>query len=449
MYRRRIVTLMLISLSLLLIPGALAARSVTVGNEIQVTTRGPMWEMAEAADPSNANKLAIASITGIASSPPQSQVFVSTDGGSTWSKTYATSSSKGTGDPVIVACPEQSGHAVYLFGYLDQYQYLHLVRSTNDGSTWSAIWTSPHSIDHPRMAIDSSDPNGKVGLYIAGKNEGSYNLRMWYLTGACDSTPRYTEFGKAANIDALNSIVIYDDHVVQFFYEDRPSPDGTGGNYRPYSVIKGTWSGTRPNAWLTLGSATTMFTQHNKVYNNNNGGQLDSEFVRAPGSDKLYATFVNWTNSRVAPWLELISSTNRGGTWSSPVHVDTPPSGYIADGESELMINRAGIIGVSFMRAIKRLGSMGVFPCFSYDVFFTASSDGGATWSTPSKLNSASSTPNCITFEGGSQVRWTGGDYTMGAADANGVFHPVWPDWRNGPRTPGSIYTRTVTGRAR
>ena len=192
-----------------------------------------------------------------------------------------------------------------------------------------------------------------------------------------------------------------------------------------------------------------MFTRHNKIYNNNNGGQLDSQFVRAPGSDKLYATFVSWTNSRVAPWLALISSTNRAGSWSSLLHVDTPPTGYIADGQSELMINRAGIIGVSFLRAIMKLGSMGAFPCYSYDVFFTTSTDGGGTWATPSKLNSSPSTPNCIRQEGGSQVRWTGGDYTIGAADANGAFHPIWPDWRKGPITPGTLYTRTVTVRPR
>src|SRR5207302_5716891 len=103
-------------------------------------------------------------------------------------------------------------------------------------------------------------------------------------------------------------------------------------------------------------------------------------------------------------------------------------------------------IGVSFMRAIRGLGGLGDFPCFSYDVFFAASPDGGATWSTPSKLNSTPSIPDCITFEGGRQVRWTGGDYTIGAADANGAFHPIWPDWRTGPTIPGTLYTRTVTG---
>lgn len=443
--RSRILMLALLGLSLLVIPGGLAAPNGALGPETQVTAKGPMWEMAETVDPSNANKLAIASITGVASSPPQSQVFVSTDGGSTWSKTYTTSGGiRGNGDPTIVACPEQSGHAVYLFGYLDQTQLFHLMRSTNDGSTWSAVWTSPDTTDHPRVAVDSSDPNGKIGLYIAGKDEGSRNMRMWYLTGACDATPHYTELGATASIDSLNSIVVYADHVVQFFYEDVPIPDGSGGQYRSYSVITGTWSGVRPNASLQLGDETTMFTQHNKIYNQNNGGQMDSEVVRAPGSNTLYATFVNWTKGRVAPWLELVSSTDRGKTWSSPVHVDTPPSGYIADGQSELMINGAGTIGVSFLRAIRGLGDLGQFPCYSYDVFFTSSSNGGVTWSAPTKLNSSSSTPDCITLEGGSQVRWTGGDFTIGAAGANGAFHPIWPDWRKGPNTPGTLYTRTV-----
>lgn len=50
-----------------------------------MTAHGPMWEMAETVDPGNASKLAITSIVGVGSDPPQSQVFASTDGGGSWS----------------------------------------------------------------------------------------------------------------------------------------------------------------------------------------------------------------------------------------------------------------------------------------------------------------------------------------------------------------------------
>lgn len=294
------------------------------------------------------------------------------------------------------------------------------------------------------MAIDPVDPNGTVGLYVAAKDEGGRNLRVWYLTGACDATPHYREFDRSASIDALNSIVVYADHMVQFFEEDVPVPDGKRGNYRSYSVVTGSWSGSPPHESLTLSDATAMFTRHDRIYNENNGGQTDSEIARAPGSDKLYATFVNWTNARVAPWLEIVSSTDRGKTWSNPLPADIPASPYIADGQSELMINPAGTIGVSFLRVIRGLGRLGEFPCYSYDVFFAASPDGGKTWSSPSKLAGSPSVPDCIKQEGSSQARWTGGDFTIGAADAGGAFHPIWPDWRKGPKTPGTLYTRTV-----
>jgi len=444
--RRRTLALALLGLPLLVIPGALAAPTVTIGPETQVTSDGPMWEVAETADPSNPSKLAITSIVGTASSPPQSEVFVTTNGGASWSRTYITSGrGEGDFDPTITACPEHRGHAVYLFGYLDQSQTFHLMRSANDGSTWSSTWNSPTTTDHPRMAVDPSDPNGAVGLYIAGKDEASHNLRVWYLTGGCSSTPHATELDAAASVAPLNSIVVYRDHTVGFFYQDVPVSDGAGGYYQSYSVIEGKWAGAPPNATLTLGDATSMFTLHDKVYNKNNGGQMDSQFVRAPSSDTLYATLVNWTKPRVAPWLEIVSSTDRGRTWSSPVAVDTPPSGYLADGQSELMINASGTIGVSFLRAVRALGQLGQFPCYSYDAFFTASFDGGQSWSTPTKLDNAMSIPDCIKQEGGGQARWTGGDYTVGAADASGAFHPIWPDWRLGPLVPGSLYTRGAT----
>lgn len=444
--RRRLLALSLFGLPLLVIPGALAAPSVTLGSETQIARDGPMWEMAEAADPSNPSKLAVTSIVGTASSPPQSEVFVTTDRGASWSRTYTTAGrGEGDFDPAITACPEHKGHAVYLFGYLDQSQTFHLMRSTNDGSTWSSTWKSPTTTDHPRMAVDPSDPNGAVGLYIAGKDEASHDLRVWYLTGGCSSTPHSTELDAAASVAPLNSIVVYRDHTVGFFYQDVPVSDGSRGDYQSYSVVEGDWSGAPPNASLTLGGPITMFTLHEKSYDENNGGQMDSQFVRAPGSDTLYATLVNWTKAKVAPWLEIVSSTDRGRTWSSPVPVDKPPSGYLADGQSELMINTAGTIGVSFLRAIRGLGLLGQFPCYSYDAFFTASSDGGLTWSTPAKLGSATSIPDCIKQEGGSQARWTGGDYTMGAADAGGAFHPIWPDWRSGPIVPGTLYTRMAT----
>jgi hypothetical protein len=117
-------------------------------------------------------------------------------------------------------------------------------------------------------------------------------------------------------------------------------------------------------------------------------------------------------------------------------------------------VNRGGIVGVAWYDRREHPDNLG------WDVRFTASLDGGATFLPSVKVSSRGTTfgprtpwtglrPFVSRDEHGLAVRvslnsftFLGGDTAGLVADATGVFHPVWVDNRTG--TP-QVWTATVT----
>ena len=77
-----------------------------------------------------------------------------------------------------------------------------------------------------------------------------------------------------------------------------------------------------------------------------------------------------------------------------------------------------------------RARAAGIAPPFheTYDLFFTASLDGGATFSAPVRITSQSSKP----LPKHASRFWPGADYMFSSAASDGTFHLLWPDARTG-----------------
>jgi len=183
--------------------------------------------------------------------------------------------------------------------------------------------------------------------------------------------------------------------------------------------------------------------------------------VNRPGQT---AENASWANQR----LYITHSDNKGETWSEPRRIDigTPPESLIS--KPEIAVNRDGVVGVTWfdLRDAKRSGD--------YNVYFTASVDGGETFLPATRVSSATINPldasngstrayapvapftkdnvrippenyNLIDattrYEEDGTIairrgvwghRGPGGDYNGLTADASGVFHPIWADSRDG-----------------
>jgi hypothetical protein len=163
-------------------------------------------------------------------------------------------------------------------------------------------------------------------------------------------------------------------------------------------------------------------------------GQLAVDGTTGPYRDRLYWACWDRSNRHVL----VSTSSDRGESWSDPVAVDRG-SGPVQT--ARIAINRDGVVAVSWYdgREDPR-GYRGTFRC--QRVFVTASLDGGRTFLPDVPVSSAENCP--ITPRNNeSGWRWpAGGDYHGLAAAADGRFHLVWADSRDGLY---QLRTATVT----
>ncbi len=163
----------------------------------------------------------------------------------------------------------------------------------------------------------------------------------------------------------------------------------------------------------------------------------------AAGGDRIYMALTDFRSGR--PQVMLTSSADLGKTWSEPRPVAGPlPEGAYSF-QPALAVNKDGVLGVSWLDTRAHPGTN------RYDAWFSASLDGGVTFLPAVRLSSESSDPlgagnhrpSPGTFRDGDKTirvafltaltRFPqGGDYAGLAADAEGHFHPLWPDSRTG-----------------
>jgi len=145
---------------------------------------------------------------------------------------------------------------------------------------------------------------------------------------------------------------------------------------------------------------------------------------------RLYCTWMDLTPRGVTDIFVSFSEDN-GATWSPRAAV-TDPLGFALDRFYPWLsvdpIN--GAVNISFYDTRNDITGAR----YMTDVYFTQSSDGGATWRLPNtRVSSASSNEHdcdglfpCSAINYGNQY----GDYT-GLVSYNGISHPFWTDSRN------------------
>jgi hypothetical protein len=142
-----------------------------------------------------------------------------------------------------------------------------------------------------------------------------------------------------------------------------------------------------------------------------------------PFQGRLYAA---WPDARFEQRTQILFaySHDDGRTWSAPQVISDDAN---ASGENKaannfmpaIAVNKDGAVGVVWYDRRDNPGNIG------YYVRFSASVTGGETWLPSVRVSRA---PQVASNE----TRMNGGDTAGLAADADGVFHPVWIDNRTG-----------------
>ena len=134
----------------------------------------------------------------------------------------------------------------------------------------------------------------------------------------------------------------------------------------------------------------------------------------------------------------LTLSRDKGVNWSQPVALSDEARASVESEDKAIRryaflpsvaVNRAGVVAVTWYDATRGGSTL------SSNVRLKASLDGGSTWLPSVRVTEFVSRSNPDADES-----WVG--HTAGlAADASGVFHPLWVDNRTGVR---QVFTTTV-----
>jgi hypothetical protein len=417
---------------------------IIVGANVQASLEGSdvaHVEQTIAASPTDANFLAAAVTTFVPGEVRQDHVYVSTDRGATWRATkFAEMAATGSVDPGIVITP--TGTILFQTGYV--WMTNAVFRSTDKGRTWERLKDGSPAF---RVAVDRS----------AGKFRGRIYRGLSYMEGvgvpvevSTDDGRTFRKGGRACQGTSMGLATMADSTVVAICetenYLVATSSDGGETFGAEHAVAKYEWMRwdeeikKLPTAWVLPPVQALGLPCAANVYG-------------TAYSDRLYCIWEHQDKEHLTSRLYFGYSADKGATWVKK-EVDPAMPQWATEVLPVIAVNQDGAIGIAWSdtrESEKR---------DRYDVFFTASRDGGETFLPPVRVSSASSfpiaegnlratlfaphplpdpkIPDTVGDESQFAVsaynygRQMGGDYAGLAVDAEGEFHPVWPDARNG-----------------
>jgi hypothetical protein len=373
--------------------------------------------------------------------------YASTDGGSSW--TPSVLSLNDAGDPQVAIGKTGTAYFAGLGSLDDRIRTgLFVARSEDSGLTWGKPILIAHGQDHPQIVVDCTDGQFGGRVYI-GSLHGSYQLGVSYSTDDGRSWSALKDFvngGGRYGHNVMNLLVLSDGTLFVPFATWTRSVAGAAG--------------PDTSAWdfvLSTDGAQT-FTAPRRIRIDRTGNLRDlppratrqqfPEFgvdsragVR---KDRIYMGFPMAVNGYARLFMQY--SDDRGTTWSQPGLVDPAAPTNSEQFNQMVTVNKDGVVGVSWLDT--RAADDGSL----FDEYFAASIDGGVTFLPATRVSSVSVRPHApgnlavtasASAPAGGDVLYialdralgrleNAGDYMGLSADADGVFHALWPDTRTG-----------------
>jgi len=359
-----------------------------------------------------------------ASAEEHCAVFRSSDGGRSWIRSDLTS--VGCGDP-WVSVTKQGTAVLTALG-----THTSLPDSSNDyvaffsrdaGRTWYDVpqgfgggYDGPRSLAAPDGTVYLL--SGHAGLEAAGKLRFTLFVRRVRPGGAhAETMARIVP----SNLNQLSDglAVLSDGTLVITYYDfQRPVPDG--GFRSRAGALKGrrTWAMVSSDQGDSF-SIPFMVTEecwYRPTF-------LAADTSSGPFQDRIYHV-CEGDEQRV---VLLMYSIDHGEVWSNATPIETAASKTGSRSEPQVAVNGQGVLGVAWMD--RRDDPSG--RC--YAPYFAASLDGGVTFGPAVRVATDLSCPDPSRAGEYPVRRWpTGGDYFGFAAGADGRFHVLWPDARDG-----------------
>ena len=451
---------------------AAAKSGIIVGPNVLVSGDGDIahCETMIAASPANPKNLLGGSIVLFhRDGGPADKPYVTYDGGATWTDIVLPDEVENTGgDPQVGF--GISGTAYFMSLTISAgTSGMNFYRSEDGGKNWSKPLDLGPYHDHEMLITDTTYGPYAGRVYIADESSipGSRELetlemrRRVVLFRSSDDGRSFIgpiEVGRGNNsgLAALNLLILSDGTLFIPMLE-----------YPNYAVNKeaDTWKlvfSTSSDGGVTFSPrqpiGSVYFGGLKLMRAHQKSGRIDQMrgpvFTVDPGGkfrDRIYAAWNDVDGDRFR--LLLSWSSDRGKTWSKPKPVEPDAPAYASQFSQIIAVNPVGTLGILWY------STAGYPKREQFDVYFTASLDGGETFLPKKRLSSETSKPfgagnvrpspiigadrGMITMDFVSGLsRWPdGGDYIGMTATPDGAFHPFWPDGRSGTY---QLYTAAI-----
>jgi hypothetical protein len=457
---------------------------ITVGPNVRVSqangTRAHT-EISIAADPEDPKHLIACSI--ITSGLPHkasSIVYVTFDGGVNWTPTRETNEFFMGTDP---ACSLGASGVAYFLADVRTNPVTHLMplyRSNDGGRTWLPPTNLPF-IERASIRVDHHSEKHKGRVYIAGWRyirdiDGGRSSAGLTLTRSLDHSGYFdwvTTLLPLENdrryVSAVGNCGILSDGVVACVFSQSNDDSPIANQVQSVRLASKLKVITFSNGGESFSNPVTVsdyFMLRRPPGTTNIVPSLAVDEGNGPFKDRIYVVWPDVSTGRSE--ISFAYSADKGKTWSPTkfINDDQPfdyknPSAGPDDFMPSVIVNRDGVVGILWYDRRESPDNLG------WHVRFSASLDGGETFLPSVKISEAptrfdseakwplfywrgvsgggsSSSPGPtlnLNLEIMGQI-FNGGDYGGIAADAAGVFHPLWVDNRTGLH---QLWTATVS----
>jgi hypothetical protein len=423
-----------------------AAVRIAVSPNVLVSRDGDVAHVESdfAADPRDARRLLATAITftrpegGYAN-----KTYASTDGGFTWyDARFADQEANGSFDPKVAF--GSTGTALHVA--LVSGQSMSVYRSEDGGRTWQPPALLGRGYDRVAIAVDRSSGPTAGRVYVTGNLDAGPRLFR-----SADDGRTFAGPVAIPGIAVTDVLVLSDGTVLVPLYAgpDLRLPSSRALPTASYTTASSTDGGA------TLSAPRAAFEQYRGMPDSlmqrrrsgsivgNETATFAADVRSARYRDRIYAVMADlrWGKPRIV----LRWSQDRGVTWSEPHIVDTGAPLSASQFLPAVTVNPTGDVGVLW------LDTRGSVRDDAYNVYFSASVNGGESFLPAVRVSSQTSRPvglgnlrpalHPARSRGDTLVldfltaysRWRdAGDYIGLTSSASGAFHAVWPDARTG-----------------
>jgi hypothetical protein len=419
--------LALVVLFALTTTAALAASPFTLQRRLGYHT-GDQWEPAIAADSRGHVYVLYPQYGAVPDCPactaPTVALLMSSDNGLSWQASRALLPfSTGQFDPQIAVDPVDR-QTVYASWLQNNKSDIVVARSLDFGRTWSFSWAERgrEEADKPVLAVRGAE------VYVGFNHEDKFLVAASHDAGQTFSNVQVNPNSRPGSSLAGGAVIDPAGNVYFGWtaYARHEMPTNSVSVYLSRSADGGrTWS----TSLLDVSSAPPDCEAQSC-----GTGYLGAQIALA--SDAAGALYALWNAGTANGGPERIyfsSSTTGGASWSERASVSSAAAG-VEHSFPAIVAGAAGDVRIAWMDA--RVTEAGRPNQRLWNTFYRSSTNGGATWSTETRLSGMARGYDYILPRG---FRFPFGDYFSLAIDNDGITHAVWGEGRD-YRSPGSIW---------